>query len=549
MNNWTFPDFRSKYVFYNNLAENPKYMAEYQKLKGEVNEYADIENTKRRLKQTAQKLYGMARSEARKECQLLKEEFGVNLNFSEQDIYTSDFGKQLQDAVNINLDFKDEYERALSRISSGQAKITVWQLFPNYFDRALVETIQKKIEDLREEFATFPLSKLKDYLFGEEALEEVLEKTIELMGVSKDFNGKDVESQGMLTFLNNLNQEKNKSIKNKFMKEIWNLYKLDELSSQITREIKSKKQLLQVVNGKKGKYVDARKIKEDTYQKGTLAEIAGATVASVIANGVQGKNLKITIAETGPTQQKSDITMTYHLNYEPISKIIEDYYEDRAERVAAFAKLGEKMRTLKNGFLIFQNVKSYTITNDFKGFSAGSAINLKSFEGVLAKVPGSSKNLISKIMNTLKGSMLYEQQDKIIQEIASQMAYFLFDDVNLIGSETKGGAHTIHLMQLDDVYITLSYMLFLLGKAFDEVATDSSSNSINKIFKVDLSKPKHSNFETLYPSEGQKAREFNWTGAELWKAQRQDAYQNIRIQAHFLKNFRQIIKEIQASRK
>ena len=55
------------------------------------------------------------------------------------------------------------------------------------------------------------------------------------------------------------------------------------------------------------------------------------------------------------------------------------------------------------------------------------------------------------------------------------MSYFLFDDVLTIGKPTVASSKAIHLTLLDGVYIPLSYLLFLMAEAIEEVAQEPSN--------------------------------------------------------------------------
>jgi hypothetical protein len=47
--------------------------------------------------------------------------------------------------------------------------------------------------------------------------------------------------------------------------------------------------------------------------------------------------------------------------------------------VAALSELGEKIKKLNTGFIVYSSDKNYTLNSDFSGYSAGNAEKVETF--------------------------------------------------------------------------------------------------------------------------------------------------------------------------
>ena len=128
-----------------------------------------------------------------------------------------------------------------------------------------------------------------------------------------------------------------------------------------------------------------------------------------------------------------------------------------------------------------------------------------------------------------------KHRQAILEMITQDMANFLFDDVFTVGKEMTGGATAIHLMNLDGVYIPVSYLLLLLAEAFEK----EDKNNYRDIFY-----PTIRYTEILYPDGGEGHKGDNIWSFEDWKRQRDDALNKITIGAHFARSFVDIVKEL-----
>ena len=104
---------KSKFVYYNDLQRT--YPDIYNKLLNEKILYSAKHNSK--MESIAQNMMQFAAIEGAKEISLLEKFFNVNgLSLSEKDLYNSSIGIEIVNSINTALQFKEAYERHLTRI-------------------------------------------------------------------------------------------------------------------------------------------------------------------------------------------------------------------------------------------------------------------------------------------------------------------------------------------------------------------------------------------------------------------------------------------------
>lgn len=520
---------RSGFVYYNNLS---KYRPEfYKRVVGDLIKQKSEHSQK--MKSIAIQMQGWAEYEASKELALLKQYFNVDLDMPQ--LFDSNFAKQLTEALNISLQFKEVYERHMTRIigknGKQQAKITTAQFFASYFSTALAKIIQDKYNQIAGNIENMTLDQIADVLFSDENVEQALSVAFfESFKNSGDWNKNDENKgyQELFTAIEHFN-------KNEFLEEVKKAYKLDTLKERLIKELKDETELESKISGKNGKSLVKTSLKESTVAKGTLGEIMAKYVTSVAINEIQQAGVKVSFnAEVvGASRGKPDVVMTFDADISKVLDVINKHYKNRPERVDAVKSLNEYLRKLDKGFIVYTNVKDWSLVKNkgkggyfFEGFSAGSPISLNNFKGVISNTPGGSAELIGQIINTLKGAVWSERKPELEQEICSKMAYLLFDDVTTIGKPTAASEHTIHLLYLDGIYVPLSLMFSLMSEAIIEVSINPED-----LFKVTIQAGSIS-----FPNPP-------W-GYDKWVEQRSIAMDNIKISATFLKNFADVISSL-----
>lgn len=541
--------FLSKFVYYKDLKRTHKSL--YDSLIERKNIY--VANYSTKMGEISSRLLNFASYEGQKEASLLKEYFNVQeLDFKEEQFYTEDFGKKLVNAINTSLQFKEVYERNLTRIvgrnGKSHAKITAAQFFSNYFVESLYKLSNEKLKQLGEDILNMSVEKIYEEIFSDEIINQALSDAFfNRLANSGDWDKND-ENKGYKEFFNEIE----KFDKEAFLREVSDVYKLKELRQRLIDEMTENKKFEDIFTNKRSaKSYIKKSLKETTKAKGTLAEILGNEAMLVIQKGLKnGSNYTISMDSkvVGDAGGKADIVATFDIDMEPLLEIINRHYNNRAETVERYKELGNRLKNMKSGFIVYTNVKDYSLIKDkgnggyfFSGFSAGSDISLKSLEGVIKNTPGGSQEIIGEIMNTMSGAVLDDQKERIESELCEKMAYFLFDDVTTIGKETAASSHAIHLLLLDGVYIPLSYLLYLMGTAVGQVG-ENKKYEAEDIIDIMISPGK-----TLYPSSGEEAINFDWTNngmGGLWTNQKARAYDQIKIGAKFLKQFVDIVTEI-----
>ena len=541
--------FLSKFVYYKDLKRTHKSL--YDSLIERKNIY--VANYSAKMEEISSRLLNFASYEGQKEASLLKEYFNVQeLDFKEEQFYTEDFGKKLVNAINTSLQFKEVYERNLTRIvgrnGKSHAKITAAQFFANYFVEELYKLSNKKLEQLGENIVNMSVEEIYEEIFSDEIINQALSDAFfNRLANSGDWDKND-ENKGYREFFNEIE----KFDKEAFLREVSEIYKLKELRQRLIDEMTENKKFEDIFTNKRSAKSHIKKsLKETKKAKGTLAEILGNEAMLVIQKGLKnGSNYTISMDSkvVGDAGGKADIVATFGIDMEPLLEIINRHYNNRAETVERYKELGNRLKNMKSGFIVYTNVKDYSLIKDkgnggyfFSGFSAGSDISLKNLEGVIKNTPGGSQEIIGEIMNTMSGAVLDDQKERIESELCEKMEYFLFDDVTTIGKDSAASSHAIHLLLLDGVYIPLSYLFYLMGTAVSQVG-ENKKYEAEDIIDIMISPGK-----TLYPSSGKEAENFDWTNngaGGLWTNQKIAAYDQIKIGAKFLKQFVDIVTEI-----
>jgi hypothetical protein len=115
--------------------------------------------------------------------------------------------------------------------------------------------------------------------------------------------------------------------------------------------------------------------------------------------------------------------------------------------------------------------------------------------------------------------------------ISKNIAYLLFDDYNTIGVGLENGLNSIHIMNLNGLFVPISSILYALGDAI------SNEESIKGIVKTNIDLP-----SILFPTaESQRDYERS-TGSSAWWAQREDMLDEGEIETHFLGNLKKLLQ-------
>ena len=111
------------------------------------------------------------------------------------------------------------------------------------------------------------------------------------------------------------------------------------------------------------------------------------------------------------------------------------------------------------GDIVFISDKNYQITSDFGGFHAQDKVTLDNLGGLLRIVdaPMDVDRLIDFLSNCGEDMMLGRAEADVMDAVATQIGYFLFDDLSITGAAPKVGR--VHLLNLSSIYLPLSVYL------------------------------------------------------------------------------------------
>ena len=566
-----------RYVFYENLnIYHPQLYANIQNRFGKIQSGADPA-------EIASTLYNFASTEQEKEIKALSNMFGYQVH--PEALQKKDAYKNIIDAFNFCLSTKDILERNKNKMLLGleQNIGTGIVADSNFLGQQFIKKVQHYLSQNSPELSKMNTDARNRISNGEDigqayqaALRPLIYKAIMDAAIAtyqadiisqsrkkqagyKEFNQKKEEQQFVqyLTDLRDGLQFKSQGelantnpildgfIKNFQIEEL--IESLSKTLAETNKKSKNKRSTSAHLKNEINKVSDnfgikvGRGGKLQEYVNMAVTELAlqinknSGNIKAVHTGDIGGqfKADSITFNVTLPTQQIVNILKTQVKTED--NRDIESNYRQNALRMEA---LYDRVKHLnKEGFIIFENDKTGTLNEGFKkrgGFSGGEAIRLNDLDAILsrAKVPGIS-TFIGTLMQLPKGAIGANNPEytaAIKNTLARALAYFLFDDVKMLGKEyTSHGTNAIHLFNLNGVFIPLS---FFLSAAADAMAATKP----NQIFKFNIETP-----SILYEKGGIQG-EGIWTH-EDWEAQAEHTLQNTTIQVHFLRNFRQIIGE------
>lgn len=511
----------SQYVFYQRLKDHPS--AALRALgNAAANNAGMAGNTSMHMPAIVEQLRRMAATEAEKECALLDQVFGVPIDL---DPTNRDFYTQIMKALNDAMSLKSILDRNMARIKAGETQISIAGMFPSYFGTAWTAASEGIMEQIRGMVARnhrMTAARAADTVLSRE-LPKVVDDAIKRMLNSNDF--KDDPShkgyQELLTYFNNTKWGSELS------KNLYRLYHIDEVKDFIISELRKDKL--------KGKYERVRRkdiepiVSRNRFSDGGLSL---EYFENFVINSIAGSNAKqgwsVEGIHTGKYGVKADNIVVFGIDPNMVKQALESTDAINRERnVQIFESLSNRLSKLDDGFIVYSNAKNYSLSANFKGFNSGQDISLQTYGNVIASVSQNTGTLLGAIANTIPGAVGEGQKGNLTKIIATDIAYFLFDDVSVIGGNTSG-VKSLHVFNLDGSYIPLSALLFELAEAIEDALSNPS-----QIVKVSIETPSYVAFA---PGDD--------TGMERWNEQRAIALNNIRITATFLANFQSLMSRL-----
>lgn len=491
----------------------------------------------------ASNLRAQARNEAQKDIKLLNTYFGGNYNID--DIYDKDIGKKITIALNEALNLKDIFQRNYDRIVNEKgdgraAKVTISSVMESYVITEIRNswpTICNHILNrLAESNGEYSIAKAVEEEFNSPYIEKVIGRALNKALASPTWTGgTDNPFKELVDYLN-----AHKDRRNYIIVKMWQYLGIDKLKQNMIENITNSEQLKNFKNSRKNSKVNLTTSIKGGVQQGLMAE-ALSQVISEASIKLNTGNSKFTTEQVGSIGAKPDVVVGFQLNVDTITGIMtNDRFNgaDREMNRKRFIEVNEHLKRLNKGMIIYSNVKDYALGQNFKrrgGFSTGGDMKLDTYANIMKKTKASE--FVGAIANAMDEAVFGDEKHRqaILEMITQDMANFLFDDVFTVGKEMTDGAIAIHLMNLDGVYIPVSYLLLLLAEAFEQ----EDKKNYRDIFYPTIRYTK-----ILYPHGGEGHEGDNKWTYDDWLKQRNDALNKITIGATFARSFVDIVKEL-----
>ena len=491
----------------------------------------------------ASNLRAQARNEAQKDVMLLNTYFGGNYNID--DIYDKDIGKKitiaLNEALNLKNIFQRNYDRIVNEKGDGRAaKVTISSVMESYVITEIRNSwpticnhVLKRLADSNGEYS---IAQAIEEEFNSEYIKKVIGRALDKALASPTWTGgNDNPFKELVDYLN-----AHKDRRNEILDKMWQYLGIDKLKQNMVENIVNSEQLKNFKNSRKSGKINLTTSIKSGVQRGLMGE-ALSQVISEAAVKLNTENTKFTSEQVGSIGAKPDVILGFQIKVDTISGIMTNNRfkgSDRETNRSRFIEINEHLKRLNKGIVVYSNVKDWALGQDFKrrgGFSTGGDMTLDTYANIMKKTK--TGEFIGAVANAMDKAVFGDDKHRqaILEMITQDMANFLFDDVFTVGKEMTGGATAIHLMNLDGVYIPVSYLLLLLAEAFEK----EDKNNYRDIFY-----PTIRYTEILYPDGGEGHKGDNIWSFEDWKRQRDDALNKITIGAHFARSFVDIVKEL-----
>ena len=372
--------------------------------------------------------------------------------------------------------------------------------------------------------------------FNSEYMKKVIGRALDKALASPTWtSGNDNPFKELVDYLN-----AHKDRRNEILDKMWQYLGIDKLKQNMVENIVNSEQLKNFKNSRKSGKINLTTSIKSGVQRGLMGE-ALSQVISEAAVKLNTENTKFTSEQVGSIGAKPDVILGFQIKVDTISGIMTNNRfkgSDRETNRSRFIEINEHLKRLNKGIVVYSNVKDWALGQDFKrrgGFSTGGDMTLDTYANIMKKTK--TGEFIGAVANAMDKAVFGDDKHRqaILEMITQDMANFLFDDVFTVGKEMTGGATAIHLMNLDGVYIPVSYLLLLLAEAFEK----EDKNNYRDIFY-----PTIRYTEILYPDGGEGHKGDNIWSFEDWKRQRDDALNKITIGAHFARSFVDIVKEL-----
>lgn len=541
-------DFNGQYVYYKRLLRSKEEGNRQlgQTMSQKLLDFSTVTGDKQNI---SAYFKAMAESEYSKELALLTRLLGsepTNYNFEDDKN-----GRKMIDTLNAILGLKEVYERDLEVLLSGdENQRTVISFFSSYvrtcFNKAYKEglkaeeecaavpclsklILEKAKENPKTEIATLAKEVIQKYWI--DIIRHAAKNT--LRGTSKREDDK-LFRQALRSLT--AAQGKLSAEANRFVADLAKIFNLDDIIRVVTENLEngSDKEMRKKLDRF---FAGANKRKMWIYG-GQALEAYISYITNEVVAGTFGKNATIASRQSGGTKQKADTIITVDLDIGVVENWLEtENFGTREKNRRAILGLQKQLANADDSFIVYTNTKNYsTEGTKFKrsGFSAGEPIKLDTFSSITSSIPKASQ-LVVAIMNLTPGALNENNKQLVKDSIARAVATFLFDDFETIGNNMSAdsGAKAIHLFNLNNIYVPLSWFFYHLSLAF------GGTEKTTGLVQVDLKFPKNIMFPTQQKQNAWKRKNL---GQSAWHEQASWALDNSTVAIHFLSSIQKLLK-------
>lgn len=474
----------------------------------------------------------------------------AELNF----LMTHKFGKYAIDnigslitGINRALSMQQVFERNIQIIQEvAQGYTDFYQDMTGYFSSYIQVAVREEVRNLIKAKGILNINPHVD--FDKPFMNKVIAKALKKMSSATDYIDKDghiktattKEEKDILTGINafaKLFDLINILDNEAFVQDIEDLVNLKDFVNKTLNKMKLNKEQLASGEIKRAKALPTVVSTMYGGKKGAIQEIIDTNILPILLSGlenVQGPGFKgMRVGESGG---KADVVM-YSVTHEidesmfqrkNTEKVDKSDMSVRAHTIDLYHRLYDNLKDAK-GEIIFISDKNYMIDRiKFKsrgGFEAQTATSLKNVGILLDKVksPLAVDDLINYLANCGPQMMMGEVDRNVLDNLATQIGYFLFDDLD-VSFIMPDKVNIIHVFNLSGTYIPLSVVLSLVQKALI-----TAKQNVDNYAKINI-------------SYGKTEADKPWT-EEAFQDFRQQRIEKTKISTHFMKDFANFIND------
>lgn len=546
------------YVIYQRGArsESPYWKSVYNKAKAEADGISSIQTGSRtnKLLEAGQRLISLGQAEMSKEIALIEAATGMQMN-DQEDI------KLFIQRFNEVLMGKKQFEEAVFRLEDALTSPEVQYRAPtiaSWFTSYLGEALNKNINT----FIGRNVASLIDQNFSawEAELDAIIDKSInqafknmltkmtetegkELYGTSEAWKEVYKASQSMDGFSDYFRD----MIRSKIdFSKIKSLLQNDSIKVKN----KSNRGVRKVIDGQQG--LNLRSGRKSRSIGGSVQEyiMSAVTALGDAASSASSTGSRVFSSDKMKTDNVTVFSFSQEINVEKMASNIANQLNEVMNNASSLNDAAEIMRKfynqhlsqLNDSFIVYGSTKSYTLSDSFKGFHGGGERKLSDAVAIIQQAgigdSGAVDNYIKAAYNTGEGAIFADKRDEIQEDLKialmSAVAELLFDDWVSIGEVPRGGAKSIHVLQLEGLQIPISVFLTAAGRAMV-----SAANDMERLIKIRVKLPGKIIYEDPIQTAGGHMSEI----LSKWNEQAQEAENDSIFSMEFLKNFKTIISE------